>query len=311
MPSSVFVSVMCILLLAQYAGRSTAGETASDAALTAAIQAAKDDPNYPFRLDVNCNNDGQIRSLGLYRGRIAVLNRTRQVTLAPDERMALLDSLLDAGFPDFEETYGGRPKNEKQEAPLKVSCRIALEIAGMKKTSVQLFDAEQSADLLGLADRILDDVEKLAETGVEASDLGDGLDKIARGILAPDLLDLRLVSLPADAQTQDGYILRVEAAVISRQAYAPGRVIGTPQATPMTNCQMELMIDALRDSSFDALPQNLHRADTTELDVGVLGHRKSIIARAGFPAASNEEQAAFATLMDKLGEQPVDCQPSQ
>ena len=210
-------------------------------------------------------------------------------------------------FPGFEETYGGRPKTGKQEAPLKVSCRIALDIDGMKKSSAQLFDAEQSADLLGLAGRILDDVDKLAGRGVAANDIGDGLDKIAAGVLAPDVLNLRLVSLPADLHSGDGYILRVEAAVISRQTYAPGRAIGTPQSLPITGCQMKRVIDSLRERGFATLPQNLHRADMTELDVSVLGHRKTVIARPGFPTASNDEQSAFALLIESLQTQPVDC----
>ena len=145
MSKSVLVSVMCALVFAQYSDGLVAGETATESALTAALHAAKEDEGHPFRLDVHCNNGGQIRSLDLYRGTIAVLNRTRQVTLKPGERAALLDKLLDAGFPSFEESYGGRPKTGKQEAPLKVSCRIALEIDGMKKSSFQLASMMSSA----------------------------------------------------------------------------------------------------------------------------------------------------------------------
>ena len=150
-------------------------------------------------------------------------------------------------------------------------------------------------------------MNKLDYRAVAADDLGDGLDKIARGVLAPDLLNLRLLSLPADLRAGDGYILRIEAAVISRQAYAPGRVIGTPQSMQITDCQIERVIDSLRDSGFDALPLNLHNADSTELDVGVLGHRKTVIARAGFPTAPQDEQSAFARLLDRLHALPGDC----
>ena len=268
--------------------------------LTAALVAARDQPLTPFRLDVNCSDDSSNRALVVYRGRIGIWSGERQVTLDDETRQGLLTRLLDSGFPAFEARYGGRSKAPGQEAPLRVTCRVHLELGDLSKTSVQLLEGRQSEALLQLAMGLLDDVEPLTAGGVVAENLEDGLEKLVAGDLAGEALSLRLTALPTMPDRTDGYSLRIEDGQLSRQTYAPGRVIGTLETGPLDECARGEATAALRAASAWELPGNLQAERATELSVAVLSHRSTIIARPGFRSASAQEQARFAHLIERL-----------
>ncbi|MGB5337363.1 MAG: hypothetical protein WBN07_17220, partial [Woeseiaceae bacterium] len=174
--------------------------------LTAALTAARADSGVPFHLRVNCTERDSRRSLEVIRGSVAVWGNHWQVRLAAKDRAALIDMLLDADFAHFAPRYGEKPKADKQEAPLKVSCRIHVAVQEAKKTSIQLLDGEPSEQLLGLARQLLDRIEPLAADGVMAADLEDGLAKLADGALAPEVLRLRLLSLHESENGRAGSI---------------------------------------------------------------------------------------------------------
>jgi hypothetical protein len=304
-------TILALLAAASGAQAAAAEGAGSPATLTRAIEAAVNDPAMPFRLQVDCSDEEGIRSLTVYRGRVAVFNHARQALLGRDQRNLLLGKLLEAGYPGFAESYGGRRKAAKEEAALKVTCRVVLDVAGRHKSSVQLLQGEQSAELLGLADELLDAVAPLAVDGVGARSLDDGLAKLARGELAPEVLELRLVSLPPEPASAEGFILRIEGGEISRQAYAPGRLVGPVTKRAIAACQSREIVDALLEAGVSELPLNLRGAGATELAVGVLGQDKTVLSRPGFPPGREEQQDAFATLVTRLASQPSDCSPAR
>ncbi|MEL6951334.1 MAG: hypothetical protein AAGM16_14590 [Pseudomonadota bacterium] len=271
------------------------------------IQAAINDAEIPFQLEVSCANAQRRRSLAVYRGRVGVLNRTHQVTLSADDRLTLLQLLHDAGFSSFEARYGEKKKATKEEAPLRVSCRVHLEIATQEKTSVQLFDGAPSTSLLGLADALIDVAAAHQDAGLQITSLADGLVKLSDTVLAPEVLQLRLVRLPEDASL--GFILRIEGGDVSRQAYAPGDTVGDPTAQTLDACTSQKAIDALREASVWDLPRNLQRDGTTELDISVLGQKKSVIARSSYRHADDAAQIQFEELVSQLEDLPASCTP--
>jgi hypothetical protein len=276
-------------------------------ALTAALNAARTDSGIPFRLQVNCTEQDSRRSLEVIRGGVAVWGSDRQVRLADNDRRALIDLLLDADFADFAPRYGETPKADKQEAPLRVSCRIHVALQEVQKTSVQVLDGEQSEQLLGLARRLLDRIEPLAADGVMAVTLEDGLAKLADGALAPEVLDLRLVTIADAGGDEPGAIVRIEGGQVSRQAYDPGETVGAVQIRDLTQCQLQDIISALGDARLWALPINMHADAVTELEVRILSQRKTVIARPTFKPAPIAQQTALADLLTQIESQPAEC----
>ena len=280
---------------------------ASDAsALAASIEAELAAAATSFRLDVDCTDADAHRSLKVFKGTVAIWNRDRQILLSQEDSAELLGMLLDADFASFDARYGGRQKSDKEEAPLRVSCRIYLRLRDLEKSSVQLLDGEQSDALLGLAGQLLDRVEKHAEHGITASSLQDGLVKLANEVLAPEVLSLRLLWLPADGDDRSGYIFRVEGGDVSRQSYVPGESIGTEEKKRLKSCEAGKLIRVLNETRVWDLPTNVRQAGSTELDISVLGRRKSVIGRSSFRATDDEARAAFAALLEGLKALP--CQ---
>lgn len=298
--------LLTVLLLAVSLPFDIAAAT-DESLLSAAIEAALESAApTPFRLDVDCTDADANRSLKLFKGSVAIWNRERQVLISQEDSAELLKMLLDAGFPSFDARYGGRQKSDKEEAPLRVSCRIYLRLHDLEKTSVQLVDGQQSDALLGLARRLLDRVEKHAQDGITVSGLQDGLSKLASKVLVPEVLNLRLLWLPADGDDRSGYILQLEGGELSRQSYMPGEAIGAEDKRRLTRCEADKLIRVLNETRVWELPANLRHDGITELDVSVLGHRKSVIARSSFKSTGDEARIAFVALLRGL--ETLSCQ---
>lgn len=287
--------------------QSSPAPAAAQDSLGATLAAARADADIPFDLRVDCTQQDSRRSLAVIGGTVAVWDNERQVRLSTKDRDALLDLLLEADFAHFAPRYGETPKAEKQEAPLRVSCRIHVALQGVEKASVQLLDGEQSEQLLGLARQLLDHVEPLAADGVTAASLEDALAKLADGTLAPEVLGFRFLTLPDAGDKRPGTVLRVEGGRISRQDYAPGKAVGPVRSEGLADCQLRDIIAALRDARFWELPVNLYADELTELEVHVLSQRQTVIARSTFNPAPVKTQTAFAGLLTELANQPSAC----
>lgn len=287
--------------------QSGSAAAATQDSLAAALEAARADADIPFQLLVDCTDQDRKRSLRVIRGTVAVWGNERQVRLSTDHRNVLIDMLVDADFAGFAPRYGETPKADRQEAPLRVSCRIQVATQGLQKASVQVLDGEQSEQLLGLARRLLDSIEPLAADGVTAANLEDGLAKLAGGTLTPEVLGLRFVTLPETGGRGSGVILRIENGEISKQDYAPGKAIGPVRSRELAQCQLRDVVSALRRAQYWELPINVYADAVIELEVHVLSQRKSVIARPTFNRAPTEKQTAFADLLTRLTGQPSAC----
>ena len=285
-----------ILLFALLMSPVSADLPADAKAFSRSLRAARDAPGIPLSLDVECTHGSGRRSIEVIRDHVAVWNGALQVRLDEADRASLIDLLIDADFASFEERYGDVRKPEKLEAPLRVSCRVHAEVDGVEKTSVQLFDGEQSAELLGLARALIDVVEPKAGEGESARSIEDGLAKIAAGKLAPELLDLRWLGLPDTGNGQKGFIVRISRGRIEFQPYTPGEAIGETASSALTAGRLDLLIRAFEKAEFWRLPLNLRADGLNEIELTILDQERTVIARPTFKAATPGQQAAFADL---------------
>ncbi len=225
--------------------------------------ASSDEPR--FYLQVHRTDlDGQ-RSLEVFPSGIAIWNRTTQIELPLLIRTSMIEVLQESDFASMPPSYGGRRSPGSGEAALRVTCRVELEIGGLRKTSVQLADGEQSEQLAALADGLLDLAEPLVEGGMSAVDLADGLQKLADGKLAAEALQLRFVMLPADTTETEGVILIIRNGESSKKAYAPGRHIGDEVSRTLAGPDLAALVAALVEADVVALPVNLWSADHMEM----------------------------------------------
>lgn len=252
---------------------------AEPGSFTKALGSALREPTTPLSMTVGCTGEKGIRSVEVYPGGTVIWGRQWQAQLDPATRDALLQALWQADFADFEPHYGGKAKAAKQEAALRVMCRILVEVAGEQKSSVQEVDGERSAKLLTLADRLLDLVQALEVKGVSADSLTDGLRKLRSGALAPEALAITYLYLPSGDTPEDGLILEVAGGRVAVRAYRPGS--GTDQASThkLAGAILEKIVDELLDAGVGQLPLNLYAEDLHQLEVSVLGHQNVVLAR--------------------------------
>jgi len=259
------------------------------AAVTAALTGARDEGS-GFHLIAQCLDDRGNRSLESFPRGVAIWNGRAQLTLTAPVRRALLDTLLAGGFADLEPSYGGKPRpqadgdpdmesGEGGEAALRVRCRLTFESGGVAKTSIQQAQGEQSPELTGLIAVLLDRVEPLAkESGIGAADFADGLDKLARGTLAPETFSLRFVRLPQNGG-EVGDIVFVDRATLTTRRYAPKRELGEPVSDELAADRFAALIEGLRRADLASMPNNLWSEDQLDLEVHVLDREENVLAR--------------------------------
>lgn len=275
----------------------------SPEALTAAIQQGIDTAGSPFYLQVHCINQEGIRSLEIFPNGIAIWGGRIQISLSESSRVTLLKTLLISEFSQLKPSYGGRQRPEKSEAGFRISCRLHLKIDEMEKSSVQQADGEQSPQLNHLAAELLNQVKPLADGGVSAIDLNDGLNKLATGELAPQSFKLRFTDLSPENNTKPGSILRIAGGKISRQAYSPGSTLGAQLWTPLKQEAYQELISALQIADPVGFPVNLWSERMLELEIQVLQHKKTVLARSFSRLNANDKgpaQQRFDSLIQIL-----------
>lgn len=275
-----------------------AGDKESEA-IERALEAARADAGVPFGLDVACRDGDRHRAARVYPGGVGAWDRTVQVRVDEAIREALVGDLLDAGFARFEPRYGGQDKPEKAEAPLRILCRITVRAGGLEKMSVQAAYGEQSAVFMRLATTLLDRLEPLAADGVTAPGLDEALGMLARGELAPEMLSLRLLRLPAGSGDEaPGAIVRLDGLRRSQQPYQPGKTIGSANFSEASPESAARIAAEASSSGFASLPVNVAGTGYTELEIEALGHSKTVIARDFTRAAAGAESARFEQLVE-------------
>jgi hypothetical protein len=266
------------------------------------VQQAAELPEAFFRLETHCPDQQIIRELQLLPSGVAIWNRRTQLRISPAMRSELLGDLLRGGFFALEARYGGRDDPGRPGAAVRITCRVTLELEGSARSSVQLAEGRQSTELASLANVLLDRVQPLVASGITPDNLTDGLDQLAAGKLAPELLRLRWVLLPGTPGNGPGTISRIHESVFSRRRYTPGREIGDTSERALEAEQIQALAQRLDRVGFESLPINLWSDDPIEIEVGVLGHRKTVLARPFGDLESQRDEQAQARLEQLLGD---------
>jgi hypothetical protein len=257
-----------------------------------ALQRALGDDGLPLALDVACSEPGGRRALRLFPSGVFTWNGERQARVDAETRRALLQALAAADFAAFEERYGGKPTGE-MGAPIMVLCRIAATVDGVSKSSMQDANGERSQRFMALAKTLLALAQPLGAAGVTAASLGEGLDKLASGELAPEALELHFLYLPADGEEM-GAILGLSGGELGRRAYRPGVEVGEERRRPLTEKDLRALLAALSAADLAGMPARVPAPDVYRLQLQLLQHQRLIEGR---PAAAPEAGAAGERLV--------------
>ena len=150
---------------------------------------------------------------------------------------------------------------------------------------------------------LLDQAEQFAQKSITPNDMQDALNKLSAGQLAPQVLRLRFVDLPAPDENKPGSILRIRGDQISHRAYSPGHAIAKQIWEPLKNEQYFELLTALQLAHPESLSGNLWSEDQLQFEIQVLAHKKVELARpftALDSGAKGEVQQRFDSLLTVL-----------
>lgn len=234
----------------------------------------------------------------LYPSGALVWNNTRQAHAGEDLRRALIDQLLEVDFAEFDPVYGGSKVKESPQAPVTVLCSIGVTAAGIGKRVYQDTIGERSQPFLSLAARLLDLAQDTAQTGVSADSLRDGLEKLMAGELAPEVLKISLLHLPADRDAV-GRIVEIRDAMISSRAYRPGEQLDRPCDVPLGKNVLDQVAQTMLEADVATLPRTVAGDDFIRLQVSVLAHSGHVEARPRAATAEDRSESARLRLITK------------
>lgn len=277
--------------------------------LRAEIERALSDPSAreALELTAECQGDAGMRIVRVFGNGIGIWQNRRQFDLTAEDVSSLVALFRDVDFAAMKRVYGGKevadPGRRDDPAALNglmVICRVGITAGSSSKEVVQLAKGKKSPELRKLADDLLASCDPLSERGVEASDLKDGLEKVASGDLAGEAMTLMLHRKPHRGA---GFLMRVEAGVATTRPFDPASGFGKSVALRLGPGDLGPLGQTLAELDPESLPINLYATDYTDLVIEVLNRKKSIQARqfAGMtPTTHGNRQEDFNRIFEAL-----------
>ncbi|NOZ78757.1 MAG: hypothetical protein GXP48_06170 [Acidobacteria bacterium] len=242
-----------------------------------------------MRIDVQGFLGGGLRSLSVYGRGFGVWNRGRQFKLTKDQIRSCLKVLEAYHFTSMparigagELKEGGTLQEKRGDNVTQMIRSVTLTVAGMSKTVEQDNEAPESKAFKKMVAAIVTVCRPAAAKGMTAKDLQDGLEKIASGALAPELL---LVSINAPelrslkSQDGQGWKLTIANARLTAQRWTLRNGPAAPVRRWLSEEEIRSLAHVLATSHAASLPGNLDLPGYLQLSISVLNHGRTLMAR--------------------------------
>ena len=277
----------------------TAADSPQDASMKQLLKSARKDTSLrdTVRIHVESNLDKKMHLLEIYGRGIGILNGEGQFTLEPKDVVAAIDLLLGAKFSDMPERFAYPDKDEDEEMPVKLYRVITVTVGGTSKTVIQDNKGPKSEPFAKLTVDLMSLCRKPAETLVTASNLADGLEKVAQGTLAPETLTV-IVNAPElrslESQEGQGWQLTVQHGQIVLTSVTIAHGINQVSKRTLGKYEAQKLAQEFLKADVADLPSNINTRGYTQLTVAVLNQKARTMARtfAGEPEQDAKEAAA-------------------
>jgi hypothetical protein len=240
------------------------------------------------------------RSLTIYGSGVGIWNREKQFTLTPDEHKELLKRLVSSGL--FEMPERPKPARNVEMNPPVVIRAVGVRVGDLERVVSQNDRVWTLPELETLVADLFKLCEKAASTGTGASTLEDGLEKVAKGKLAPEtllvVLNIPPVAASATAPAANGVLAVLDGGALKWTEQAPGKAAVAVPA-PISAERLRSLAALLAESDFEKLPPNLYRERYVDLRTNVLSRVHSIQARK-FAGLDHSKSSAQQKVLEKI-----------
>ena len=209
----------------------------------------------------------------------------------------LLQACKDADFANMQRVYGRVRIPRRAGRPVQLKGSISVQIGDVGKSVMQQ-GGETKAPFAQLADKLLKICETAAAGAQPVTDLSAGLAGIANGKIPAQLLDVTLIQMPERRRGRASRYLYV------RKGAARATSGRDRKMLPLTEGDLRAIAKVLVDNAAVDLPRQLYSKGMTQLNIELLGKKKSIQARAIFrnvgPETHGEKQDQFEEIVTSL-----------
>jgi hypothetical protein len=270
-------------------------------------------PREDIHLFVECALESGYYTLEVFGRGAGIWGGRRQFELSQAQVTALLQALLDGGFPELKEVYGGDvepenpPRPDAARSALELICQVEASIGGARKRTIQFSKGERSAELLGLASALVDISREPAHAGIEPPGLAEALQGVGDGALIPEALTVTGHLKPArhPDSVSEGFLFQVRGRSATSRRFEPSSGYGPVHRLELSGEEFERFGAELAKLAGEGFPQNLWLPSYMDLSIAVLGHSVLLQARdfaSLTPTTHGERQRAFEMILGELVE---------
>ncbi len=291
-------------------GSSVAGSPDRDAELGRRLDSllATADPGVTWSISVEAvdEKDRLLHRVLLWAGGIGIWDGESQFRLEPPAQNEIFKAFRDQGFCRMnDDLYKPGSGRRRPNGPIQEQA-ITLEIGGVTKTVSHTVpkdgrypDVEEAArPLLAIVKVVRTVCKGPAEKGIRATDLADGLSKVAGQQLA-DVAFKLFVNQPGEAGGS-GWLARVDGKRVTTQVSTKGKGWAPPVEIHLSTDEFLEFVRTVSAATPGAFPKNLYDEGYTDLTLSVLNRTVNVQARpfSGMdPKAHEEARKAFRSVV--------------
>lgn len=246
-------------------------------------------------------------ALTVYGSGVGTWNHEKQFQLKAAGFKEMLRLLGKFGYFDMPENPKTVPEPGKVPHGPRIMRAVAVRVGDLQRNVVQSDRVYTLPALDALAGEMFAACEKAAAKGIIAGSLRDGLAKVAKGTLAPEVLSI-VMNLPPRAAREGvpeapGVVVSLDGSVLTWTAQMPGQSPATPVRLAIAAKRLRALAELLGERGFAKLPGNLYRDRYVDVRVAVLDRAQAIQARAfaGLdPTTHAAEQKALEDVIDAV-----------
>jgi hypothetical protein len=236
------------------------------------------------------------RSVHIWGSGLGIWEKRVQFRLSRAQVLEVLKILLDAKVGTIPQP-GIKAAAPASKSPIQLRGELIVVAGDVRMHRQQLTRGEQSEALSRLVTRILEFSEKASADGIRASNLQDGLGKVADGTLAPQTFTAAVRRQTTASQPEgDSYHLRMEGRRVTDRMMPRGQKPPAPLGLTLSDAEFRKLVLEIQKNDPASLARTTYAPTYTDVTVAVLDYDRNVPARPYLdvtPETHGEKQKAF------------------
>ncbi len=270
------------------------------------LAAADTKESWSISVEAVGEKDRRLHRVLLWSDGVGIWDGESQFRLEPPARKEILTAFRDQGFCRINDELYKEGSGRRVPNGITQEQAVTLEIGGMTKTVTHTVpahgrypDVEEAArPLLAIVNIVRTVCEGPAGKGIRATDLADGLSKVAGQRLAD--VTFKLFVNRQEEAGGSGWLARVDGKRLTTQVSTKGKGWTRPVETRLSNDEFLEFVRTVVAATPGAFPKNLYDEGYTDLTVSVLDRSVNVQARpfSGMDPKKHEEvRKAFRSVV--------------